>query len=280
MIFTSYFNYFNNSYRIKSIENFKKKYKNFIISGISDIEQFNYNYKSKDKLFLKENLLNLAINKNINSLDYIFWIDNDVYFIDNDWYTKAVDKLESGYDVIQLFNKCYHFDNNYTLSSPIPGFVFNKQKNNLHGHCGFAWAMKKELFLHLEGLYEFNIAGTGDGIMARCFIQEKIATYSESLSIKNKFAFFPFSENHCKTIQNYYNKCKDIKTGYLEGDVYHEYHGELQRRNYLERYKIYEDNKFDPINMLYKYDGVIQIKEQYNKLKYDIEDFLKFKETI
>ena len=36
MIFTSYFNYFNNSYRIKSIENFKEKYKNFIISCISD----------------------------------------------------------------------------------------------------------------------------------------------------------------------------------------------------------------------------------------------------
>jgi len=281
MIFTSYFNFFNNKNRKESIETFKKKYPFSIVSGIQeDGISFDHTFKSEDKIFLKENLLNLAILNHIQDTEHVFWIDNDVCFQDLDWYSKALEKFEEGYDVLQLFHSCYHLDKNNKPLNPVAGFVYAKQVNNRHGHCGFAWAMKKSVFLHLGGLYDMNIAGTGDAIMARSFIQEKMIPYPQSCFAKEKFAYYPYSENHYHTIQEYYNKCKNLKTGYLQGVVYHNYHGELEKRNYINRYKIYENNRFDPLLMLKRDNGIIQIKQEYKQLKIDIEQFLHYKDSI
>lgn len=281
MIFTSYFNFFNNKNRKESIETFKNKYPVSIVSGIQENDiSFDHTFKSQDKIFLKENLLNLAIKKHIHNADYVFWIDNDVCFEDLDWYSKALEKFEEGFDVLQLFDSCYHLDKDNKPLTPVSGFVYAKQVNNRHGHCGFAWAMKKSVFEHLGGLYDMNIAGTGDAIMARSFIQEKMMPYPQSCFAREKFAYYPYSENHYYTIQEFFNKCKHLKTSYLTGKVYHNYHGELDKRNYIDRYKIYENNRFDPLLMLRRDNGIIQIKEEYKQLKSDIEQFLHYKDSI
>ena len=116
--------------------------------------------------------------------------------------------------------------------------------------------------------------------MARSFIQEEIPFFSKTKKFDKKFAYFPFSQGHCDSIQSYYNKCKDIKVGYLEGRVYHDYHGELEKRQYIDRYKIYEKNNYDPLTMLQKHNGIIQIKKEYIELKNHIEQFLRYKDSI
>ncbi len=281
MIFTSYFNYFNNCHRTQSIKDFKVTYPKSVSCGIYDRHaNLDHALECKDKIFLKENLLNLAIDKHLNDVDHIFWIDNDVRFMDDNWHDKALQQFAKGFDVLQLFTSCHHLDANNAPLNSVASFVYAKQKYNRHGHCGFAWGMTKQTFVQLGGLYEYNIAGTGDAIMARSFIQEKIPSFAQSIISAEKFAYYPYSENHDMTIQNYYNKCKDLRTGYIEGEVYHNYHGELEKRNYIERYKIYENNKFDPVVMLHRNNGVLQIKNEYFQLKTDIERFLEYKDRI
>ena len=281
MIFTSYFNYFNNCHRTQSIKDFKETYPKSVSCGISDGHaHLDHALECKDKIFLKENLLNLAIDKHLNDADHIFWIDNDVRFMDDNWHDKALQQFAKGFDVLQLFTSCHHLDANNAPLNSVAGFVYAKQKYNRHGHCGFAWGMTKQAFAQLGGLYEYNIAGTGDAIMARSFIQEKIPSFAQSIISAEKFAYYPYSENHDMTIQNYYNNCKDLRTGYIEGEVYHNYHGELEKRNYIERYKVYENNMFDPVVMLYKDNGVLQIKNEYFQLKTDIERFLEYKDRL
>ena len=45
-------------------------------------------------------------------------------------------------------------------------------------------------------------------------------------------------------------------------------------------YKIYENNRFDPLLMLNRNNGIIQIKEEYGQLKKDIEQFLQYKDSL
>jgi hypothetical protein len=72
MIFTSYFNFFNNKNRRESIETFKNKHPVSIVSGIQENGiSFDCTFKSEDKIFLKENLLNLAIKKHIHDIEYV-----------------------------------------------------------------------------------------------------------------------------------------------------------------------------------------------------------------
>ena len=279
MIFTSHFNYFNNSYREKNIVNFKKNYNNTFTVGI-DNHITDLKFYTKDKIFLKENLLNLGIQNKLDEIKYIFWIDNDVMFEDSNWMEKAIQRLDNGFDVIQLFNICYHKHIDNTIKNPAAGFVYAKQKLNNHGHCGFAWGMKASAYKNIGGLYEHNIIGTGDGIMARSFIREEIPLFSKTKNFDKKFAYFPFSQGHCNSIQSFYSKCKGIRVGYLEGRVYHDYHGDLEKRQYVDRYRIYENNNYDPLTMLEKHAGIIQIKEEYTKLKHDIERFLRYKDSI
>jgi hypothetical protein len=278
MIFTSYFNYFNNIYREKNIINFKKNYKNAFTVGI-DNNITDLKFYIKDKIFLKENLLNIGIQNKLDKIKYIFWIDNDVVFEDINWMDKAIEKLDKELDVIQLFNVCCHKHPDNTITNSAAGFVYAKQKLNNHGHCGFAWGMRASVYKDIGGLYEYNILGTGDGVMARSFIRENIPLYEKTKNLNKKFAYYPFSHGHCNSIQSYFNKCRGIRTGYIEGRVYHIYHGDLEKRQYVDRYKIYEKNNYDPFIMLEKKNGIIQIKNEYPELKRDIEEFLKYKDS-
>ncbi len=272
MIFTCHFDFFNNYHRQHLLQKF--------VSTHPDCKVARYEDKN-NIIFIKENLLNNIIRDYINHIDYVFWIDYDVEFQDRDWYTNTIKKFEQGYDVIQPFNMCFHENAHGILEKKEPSFIHTKQNLKLPGgHCGFAWAMTKKAFLHLNGLYEYNIFGSGDSLMARCFVQQPIPNYLEAKNMDKKLPYLPFSEGHWTTIQNYYNKCKDMKVGVTDGTLIHKYHGELWRRYYASRYKFYEENNFDPETMLYKENNILKIKPEYLKLIDDCKKFLTFKEKL
>jgi hypothetical protein len=280
VIFTSYFNHFNNLDRSNNFIKFKQNF-NCITGGIEDnTVKLDHAYNSNQKLFLKENLLNLIINRHLDNTPHIFWIDADVKFSDANWHSKAIELLND-YDVIQLFTHSHHLDCNNQIIESAPGYIYNQQVNQRHGHTGYAWAMTKEAFMHLGGLYEYNILGSGDGVMARCFLQKEIPIYTEAKQFELKQSFFPYSEGHEHTIKEFYNKCKSLKVGYLYNTVYHEYHGEIERRKYTERYNIYDKHNYNPLTMIVKTDeGIIQIKDEYSYLRKDIEEFLEYKDKL
>lgn len=279
MIFTSYFNHFHNKDRSNNFNKFTQNF-NCITGGIEDNKvKLDYTYKSNQKLFLKENLLNLIINRHLDNTPYIFWIDADVKFSDANWHNKAIELLND-YDVIQLFTHSHHLDCNNQIIESAPGYIYNQQVNQRHGHTGYAWAMTREAFKHLGGLYEYNIIGSGDGVMARCFLQKDIPSFTQAKQIQPKQSFFTYSEGHETVIGEFYNKCKGLKVGYLDNIVQHEYHGEISRRMYTERYNIYDVHNYDPLTMIERADqGVIQIRDTYTSMTHDIELFLQYKDT-
>jgi len=190
VIFTSYFNHFYNKDRINNFNQFRQNF-NCIAGGIYDnTVVLDHNFASNQKLFLKENILNLAINKHLDNSSHIFWIDADVKFSDTNWHNKAIEHLNR-YDVIQLFTLSHHLDCNNQIIESAPGYIYNQQVNQRHGHTGYAWAMTREAFMHLGGLYEYNILGSGDGVMARCFLQKEIPTYIEAKQFELKQSVFP-----------------------------------------------------------------------------------------
>jgi hypothetical protein len=277
VIFTSYFNHFYNKDRSNNFNKFIQNF-NCIAGGIQDdTVALHHAYVSNQKLFSKENILNLTINK-YNS-PYIFWIDADVKFSDPYWHDKAIEKLQH-YDVLQLFAHSYHMDCNNHIIESAPGYIYNQQVKQKHGHTGYAWAMTRQAFEHVGGLFEYNILGSGDGVMARCFLQKEIPSSAQAKQMHPKQSFFAYSEGHETVIRQYYNKCKGLKVGYLDNTVQHEYHGEINRRMYTDRYNIYDAHNYDPLTMIERTDqGIIQIKDAYSPLRKDIEAFLQYKDT-
>ena len=272
MIFTCHFNFFKNPYREQLLNKFTSTYPKCKVIEYSDLNNI---------IFIKENLLNNLISQWIEETDYVFWVDYDVEFIDKDWYNKAIDKLNEGFDIIQPFDMTFHENKHSILIQKQPGYVSTKKTcNTIYGHCGFAWGMTKKTFLHLKGLYEYNIFGTSDGVMSSCFTQSPIPLFQDIGPSTRKLPFYPFSQSHCSTIQEYYKMCRDLKSSFIQGTVIHRYHGELWRRNYINRYKLYEQNNFDPQQMLFKENNILKIKPEFSSLKKDAEAFLKFKETI
>jgi hypothetical protein len=280
VIFTSYFNYFNNTNRSNIFNKFKQ-HCNCVAAGIEDgTVELDHAYNSNQKLFLKENLLNLTINKHLDNSSYIFWVDADVKFSDANWHSKAIELLND-YDVVQLFTHSHHLDNNNQIIESAPGYIYNQQVNQRHGHTGYAWAMTRQAFKHLGGLYEYNILGAGDAVMAQCFLQKEIPAYAQAKQLEPKQSFFPYSQGHEHTIRKFHNKCKCLKVGYLDNTVYHEYHGAIKRRKYTERYNIYDKHNYDPLTMIEKTDeGIIQIKDKYSFLREDVEAFLEYKDKL
>jgi len=272
MIFTCHFDFFNNHYRQELLQKFVSTYPECKVAKYED---------KNNTIFIKENLLNNIIREHIDNIDYVFWIDYDVEFQDKEWYTNTIKKFEQGYDIVQPFSVSFHENKHGILERKEPGVVYAKQAlPSSGGHCGFAWAMTTRAFLHLNGLYEYNIFGTSDGVMANCFMQQHIPNYLEVKKMEKKLPHFPFSEGHYATMHDYYNKCKDLKTGYIEGTVVHKYHGELWRRCYTSRYKFYEENNFDPQTMLYRENNILKIRPEYPKLIDDCKKFLIFKEKL
>jgi hypothetical protein len=179
MIYTSYFNYFNNAKRTNNFNKFRQTF-NCIAAGINNgAVALDHYFVSPQKLFLKENILNLTVAKHAHDTSHVFWIDADVVFSDHDWHSKAIEML-SRYDVIQLFNHSHHLNCNNQIIESAPGYVYNQLVNNRHGHTGYAWAMTTQAFKHLGGLFEYNILGSGDAVMARCFMQKQIPTFMQA----------------------------------------------------------------------------------------------------
>lgn len=62
-------------------------------------------------LFHKESLLNLAIADLHPEFKYVFWVDADVLFTNDNWLVEGVEQLQTA-NVIQPFEYCIHLNRN------------------------------------------------------------------------------------------------------------------------------------------------------------------------
>lgn len=210
--------------------------------------------RAKDPLWHKESLINKAIRLLPSSYKYIFWIDADLIFTNKMWMVDAVNNLKNGNKIVQLFEYGIHLNEGETepdfwLHEPKKyahnpktrhpqiwrSFAFNyvvrrdlsdSLNYDEHGHVGFAWGATRELLTKVP-LYEKALIGGADHIIAHaavgqihhnCIVKSFTADIEEVDQWSKKF----FKE-------------AEGKLGYISGDVYHLWHGDLVNRQYLKR---------------------------------------------
>lgn len=222
--------------------------------------------RTKSLLWHKESLLNQIVSNLPNKFKYVFWVDADVLFTNNDWLIHSVAKLKNGCNILQPFEYCFHLDRdeiepsdelfenrkrvgnkNYNhqtgrkvwrsfCANHVMGLLASDEKTvyDLHGHVGFAWGARRDVLEECP-LYDKALVGGADHIIAHAAVNEIphsciTNAYRDSIEEINEW-----SHKFANVIK------KEI--GYVEGDLYHLWHGDIDKRKYLDRVK-----EFDNIN--------------------------------
>ncbi len=213
---------------------------------------------TENLLWHKETLLNTLIKKIPKKYKYVFWLDTDIIFTNKHWMVESVKELQN-HNIIQPFEYCFHMDKGELTPSDeainCKNFVFSPLYKNrrvwrsfcanfkdgnlteeqkkiygLHGHVGFAWGARREIFNDVL-LYEKGLIGGGDLIIA----------YAAANQIPHEAIVESFSDD-LENIVTWSTKFSSVikeKIGYIPGDLYHMWHGDLNKRQYIKRAKDY-----------------------------------------
>jgi hypothetical protein len=263
IIISCYFNPQNNPYRLEAFNAFYDSIKHLnhkvIECVIGDSEPqlpINDNITrvhTQNLLWHKESLLNKLIKDLDPKYKYIFWVDADVIFTNNNWLVDSVNELRYK-NIVQPFEYCVHLEKgekpsdfpighyrnyctNPTLKHPRMwrSFCANYVTDRLaadsevydtHGHVGFAWGAKREI-LDLCPLYDRALVGGADHIMA----------HAAAGQIAHKCITKSFTDD-IEAINQWSKKFYSIvggSIGYVKGDLFHMWHGDLKTRQYLKR---------------------------------------------
>lgn len=261
IIVSCFFNPQNSPYRIKAFkmwyESIKHLNHSIIECVIGDTQpqlEENENIKrvyTENLLWHKEALLNKLISDLPKKYKYIFWVDADVLFTNLNWLVDGVKELQTN-NIIQPFEYCVHLERDETKPSfymPIlrqtilpnkinpkvwRSFCANYATSDLwkdevynnHGHVGFAWAAKREI-LEAVPLYDRALIGGADHIIAHAAagqIAHSCITksFTDNLEEVNDWS------------KRFYQVAKG-KIGFVKGDLYHIWHGDIDKRQYLKR---------------------------------------------
>jgi hypothetical protein len=221
------------------------------------------------EIWLKENSLNLLINRLPSDWQYVAWLDADISFARPDWAQETIQLLQH-YDFLQLFSHAQDLGVNYEPGVTTPGFVYGKLteedinpsesifekyyyglvkkgkegKEWRYRHPGFCWAARRSALDKVGGLIDWTILGSGDFVMANALFGEVDKTINVGYTDNYKLLCRSWEDRALKHIRK--------NVGYMPGLVNHFHHGDKKARNYDNRWKLLVDTKFDPITDLKK----------------------------
>lgn len=261
IIISCFFNPQNNPYRVTAFNTFYESIKHLnhhiVECVIGDAEaQLPENdnisrIHTPNLLWHKESLLNLIVSKLDPKYKYVFWVDADVIFTNKNWLVEGVESLQTN-NLVQPFEYCVHLDKdklapNFNLQiekswASIPQKRHSKlwrsfganhtlgisgdQNYDKHGHVGFAWGARREV-LDSVPLYDKALVGGADHIIAHAGAGQfnhscLTKSFTEDMEAINEWS------------KKFYAVVKG-KIGYVDGDLYHIWHGDIEKRQYLKR---------------------------------------------
>lgn len=227
-------------------------------------------------LWHKENMINMAV-RTLFPPDWkaFAWIDADVEFESPTWATDTLKILNGTKDVVQLFSHCVDMDSNGLSMTTFSSFGYNLSKGlpycaksgANYFHPGYAWAMTRRAYEKIGGLYERSILGSGDHMMAMSFIgKADVSLHSDC------------TEDYKRSIQEFQERARNLRIGYVPGVIRHFFHGSKKNRKYTERWKILVDNKYSPQMHVYRLEnGLLAPVEEIcpSQLLTDIMDYFQ-----
>lgn len=263
VIISCYFNPKKSPYRLKAFNAFYDSIKHLnhrivecVIGDTKPQLEENENISRvycKTLLWHKEALLNKLIKELPKKYKYVFWVDADVLFSNPHWVVDGVKELQTA-KILQPFEYCIHMNQDQMdppndhkkyadMSTPnkenkrvwrsfcanyATETLWRNPDYNTHGHVGFAWGARREV-LDAVPLYDRAFVGGADHIIAHA------AAGQIGFSCITK----AFTEN-IEEVNQWSEDFSDVvrgKISYVKGGLFHIWHGEIEKRQYLKRIK-------------------------------------------
>lgn len=221
-------------------------------------------------LWQKERLINIASKQLPSEITAIAWIDADISFGNPLWYTDTISEL-SKTPVVQLFEQAYWLSKTGRITHQLDSVAavqrYGKGENKPYPHPGFAWAMRRELFDDIGGLFDSDIIGSGDAWMAHAFFAHPyacmIGDVPETLH-REYFRWKSAIREHVPFI------------GCVPGGVFHHFHGTREDRQYLSRKQIYSQHKVDlDQEVLIDRNGLWTIRDPQSAFAQSVNQYFK-----
>jgi hypothetical protein len=225
------------------------------------------------QMWVKEFLINLAVQKLPLGWKYMAWIDADITFLQEDWVQRTIKALDQD-DVVQMFQTCVNMgpseealkiDRGFAFMHRESGQPFHRTDKYGHWHPGFAWACTRQAYLQMDGLLEVGILGSGDRHMAMALIGH--ADWSAPGNIH---------PNYLQRLVDFQQRTQSqgLTLGYVPGTILHHWHGRLQDRKYRERWDILTKLKYDPDkDVKYTIHEILTFTEEGERLREPIKEY-------
>lgn len=237
--------------------------------------------QTEHELWLKENLINIAVSRLPEDWKYLAWIDADIKFARPDWVGETIQKLQH-HDFIQMWTQAVDLSPEYEILRHHKGFIYCHKNdiprlngsydgggNGAYWHPGYAWATKKIAFNHVGGLIDWAILGGADMFMAYALIGE----------LHGKQMPQSLGRSGIKMLKEWQNRCeKHIKrnVGYMDGLLLHYWHGKKKDRKYQDRGQILTKSNFNPdVDLKKDWQGLWQLTDRSPQLRDDIRNYFK-----
>lgn len=208
--------------------------------------------RARDVMWQKERLINLAVSRLPTRFTKIAWIDADVLFANHDWLTETEALLDE-VPIVQLFNRAYRLPQDtasYRGSGSVwSSFAYEWQARGPtilrgdfddHGHTGFAWAARREIFT-TYGLFDSCIAGGADHVMAHVMCGDW-----SSFCLSRSLGDIPSLLHQCRRWAAPFFGAVQGRVACVSGSVLHLWHGEDEHRQYDGRFVELARIDFDP----------------------------------
>jgi len=196
-----------------------------------------------NRLWLKENLINVAIGQLPADWKYVAWIDADLTFLNANWITDTIKALGKA-DVVQMWQTAVNFGPNCEAIKIDKSFAYMFKAsgtpwvpNDKYGfwHPGYAWACTKQAWTQMDGLIDWAILGSGDRHMAMAWAGRALQSAPGNIH-----------PNYKALLEEYQKMCQGLRISWVPGTILHHWHGSFENRRYRERWEILIKNNFDP----------------------------------
>lgn len=228
-------------------------------------------FETDSPVWLKENLINMAIRRLPKGWRYVAWIDADISFLNENWVQDTVTELESA-DIVQLFQTCVNLGPKNEALKIDKGFGYMHKASGTpyvisarYGfwHPGYAWACTHKAWVQMGGLIDWAILGSGDRHMSLAWIGRVVDSAPGNIH-----------SNYKSLLEEYQCMCKGLEVSFVPGTILHHWHGRLEDRKYRERWEILTKNKFDPFVDIGQTDsGLVQLSETGKRLEKELVEY-------
>ena len=233
--------------------------------------------RTQSEFFQKENLVNIGV-RSIDKLypewKYVAWVDSDVQFFNEEVVLDTITALNR-HPVVQMWSKAIDMapdttpieQERFRKTAIVTSFAYAYSQGGEpdyqygpYWHSGYAWAMRRDCFDALGGLYQHAILGAADHHMAWAFAGKPGEGVHGAASDGYKRDALEWLERAENVVRG------DL--GYVAGLIHHHWHGRKEDRKYVERWSILVDNGFDPaIDLVQDRTGLLRLTDRSRGLR-------------